>query len=114
MLFSKRQQKEDPLVPVPVGPPKERRHEGQYLVGGQRQRDIPVFLQTQGGSGTSLGNPERKPQKDDLPEDGTGAAQLRENRGGEKDKEEADLPVQRRGAGEEERLCVGGVCQISS
>lgn len=95
MLFSKRQQKEDPFVPVPVGPLKKRRHEGQYLVGGQRQRDISVFLQTQGGSRTSLGDPERKPEKNDLSEDGTSAAQLRQNRGGEKDKEEADIPVQR-------------------
>lgn len=108
MSFSKRQQKEDPSVPVPVGPLKKRRHEGQYLVGGQRQRDIPVFLQTQGGSGAPLGNPEREPQKNDLSEDGTGAAQLRQNRGGEEDQEEADVPVQRRGAGEEERLRVGG------
>lgn len=93
-VVSKRQQKEDSFVPVPAGPFKKRRHEGQYLVGGQRQGDIPVFVQTQGGAGTSLGNPEGESQKDDLSEDGTGAAQLRQNRGGEEDKEEADVPVQ--------------------
>lgn len=93
-VVSKRQQKEDSFVPVPAGSFKKRRHEGQYLVGGQRQGDIPVFVQTQGGAGTSLGNPEGESQKDDLSEDGTSAAQLRQNRGGEEDKEEADVPVQ--------------------
>lgn len=98
---SKRQQKEDPFVPVPVGPFKKWRNERQYLVGGQRQRDIPVFFQTQGSSCTSLGNPERKPQKNDLSEDGTCVAQLWQNWRGKKDKEEADIPVQWWGAGEE-------------
>lgn len=79
-------------------------------MGGQRQRDIPVFFQTQGGSRTPLGNPERKPQKNDLSEDGSCFAQLRQNWRGEKDKEEADVPVQRRGAGEDssgEKISVG-------
>lgn len=90
----KRQQKEDSFVPVLAGPLKKRRHEGQYLVGGQRQRDVPVLFQTQGGAGTSLGNPERESQKDDLSEDGACAAQLRQNRRGEEDQEEVDVPVQ--------------------
>lgn len=70
-------------------------------MGGQRQGDIPVFFQTQRGSRTPLGNPEGKPQENDLSEDGSGFAQLRQNWRGEKDQEEADVPVQRRGAGEE-------------
>lgn len=70
-------------------------------MGGQRQRNLPVFFQTQGGPGAPLGDPEGQPQKNDLPEDGSGPAQLRQDRGGEKDQEEADVPVQRRGAGEE-------------
>lgn len=95
VFFPKRQQKEDPPVPVPVGSFKERRHEGQYLVGGQRQRDIPILFQTQGGPRTSLGNPERESQENDLSEDGAGAAQLRQDWGGEEDQEKADVPVQR-------------------
>lgn len=70
-------------------------------MGGQRQRDIPVLLQTQGGFGTPLGNPERQPEKNDLSEDGQSFTQLRQNWGGEEDQEEADVPVQRRGPGEE-------------
>lgn len=63
-------------------------------MGGQRQGYIPVFFQTQGGSRTSLGNPEGKPQENDLSEDGSCVAQLWQNWGGEKDKEEADVPIQ--------------------
>lgn len=63
-------------------------------MGGQRERDIPVFFQTQGGSRTSLGNPKGKSQEDDLSEDGSRSAQLWQNWRGEEDKEEAHLPVQ--------------------
>lgn len=83
--ISKRKQKEDPFVPVPVGSFKEWRYEGQYLVGGQRQGDFPVFFQTQGGTCTPLGNPEGQPQKNDLSEDGSCFAQLWQNWRGEKD-----------------------------
>lgn len=81
-------------------------------MGGQRQGDVPVFFQAQGGAGTPLGNPEGESQKDDVPEDGAGAAQLRQDRGGEEDQEEVDVPVQRRRARQdspgEESLHVGG------
>lgn len=69
-------------------------------MGGQRQRDIPVFIQTQRGPRTPLGNPERESQEDDLSEDGSRFAQLRQNWRGEEDQEEADVSVQRRSSGE--------------
>lgn len=96
-----RQQKEDPLVPVPFGPFEKRGHEGQYLVGGPGQRHVSVFFQTQGGPRTPLGHPERKPQKNDISENGSSFTQLRQNWRGEENQKEADIPVQRRGVGKE-------------
>ena len=63
-------------------------------MGGPRQGQLPVLLQTQGGSGQSLGHPEGQSQEDDISEDGAGSAQLWQDRGGQKDQEEANLPVQ--------------------
>lgn len=63
-------------------------------MGGQGQGHLPVLLETQGGTGTSVGRTEGQPQENDLPEDGTGSSQLRQDRRGQKGQEEADLSVQ--------------------
>lgn len=94
VVFFPRKQEEDSSVSVPTGPFAKRGHEGQHLVGGQRKGNFPVLLQTQRGSGTSLGSAERQSQEDDLPENGQGIEKLRQDRRGQKDQEEAHIPVQ--------------------
>lgn len=94
VVFFPRKQEEDSSVSVPTGPFAKWGHEGQHLVGGQRKGNFPVLLQTQRGSGPSLGSAERQPQEDDLPKNGQGTEKLRQDRRGQKDQEEAHVPVQ--------------------
>lgn len=92
-----RKQTESAPLSVPPGPSAGRRHAGLHLVGGPRARHLSVLLQTQGDSRRPLGPAEGQPQENDLPEDGQGPAQLRQDRRGQKGQEEAHVPVQQRG-----------------
>lgn len=80
MISHSRQQEENPPVPVPPGPAQKGRHERQHLVGGPGQGHLPVFHQTQRGSGDPLGDPEGKSQKNDLPKNGQSLEELWKNR----------------------------------
>jgi len=90
LLHSK---EEGASVPVPVWDASDTIDAKLYLVGPVLLWHLSVLLPKQGEPGTAVGPAKGKSQDHDVPEDGTSAEKLFQNRWDSQGEKEAHLPV---------------------